>query len=100
MKRIFLLFTFFISSFCSFAQRSVQIKNLWAEPQVHVLFGDYKISFTIRDINRALQLMAAAGDSTYGISCRLDSTKEYTVELFAGYRTQYHTSIQPILQFG
>jgi hypothetical protein len=67
---------------------------------VHVLFGGYTVSFTIRDINRALQLMAEAGDSTYGTTSGLDTTKQYTVELYPGYRTEYRTTIQPMLQLG
>ena len=100
MKRISLLFVAFIVSFSVDAQHTVQMKNLWAEPQVHVLFDGYTVSFTIKDINRALVLLAETGDSTYGTSSGLDAAKQYSLELFSGYRTEYHNPLQPLLQKG
>ena len=100
MKGTALVFAIFILSFSACAQHTVQMKNLWAAPQVHVLFQGYKVSFTIKDIDRALELLAETGDTTYGTSSGLDTAKEYSIELYAGYRTQYHSKLQPLLQKG
>jgi hypothetical protein len=87
-------------SLSSHAQRFIQLRNLWAEPQVHVLFNGYKISFTVRDVSKALQLLAETGDSTYWASRNLDTSKQYYAELFPGYRTEYHNTLQPLMQKG
>ena len=100
MKRISLLFVVFIVSFSTHAQHTVQMRNLWADPEVHVLFEGYTVSFTIKDINRALELLAETGDSTYGTSSGLDTAKQYYVELYPGFRTEYRNSLQPLLQKG
>ncbi len=87
-------------SFSAIAQRTIQIRNLWAEPQVHVVFEGYVVSFTIKDINRALVLLAETGDVSFDTTSRLDPSKQYNVELFSGYRTEYRNRLQPLLQKG
>ena len=100
MKRFVIFITALILPFCSFSQRTVQLQNLWQEPQVHVFFEGYTVSFTIRDINRALELLAETGDSTYGVMSKLDTAKQYTIELYPGFNTEYHNALQPLLQKG
>ncbi len=100
MKRFIILITALILPFYSFSQHTVQLQNLWAEPQVHVLFQGYTISFTIRDINRALELLAETGDSTYGTASKLDTAKQYFIELYSGFNTEYHSALQPLIQKG
>lgn len=100
MKRLFILISLVSQAITAPAQRTVQLQNLWAEPQVHVSFQGYIISFTIRDINRALELLAETGDSTYGVRSRLDTAKQYYIELYPGYNTEYHTALQPLIQKG
>jgi len=100
MKRITLLSAALLYSCIVLAQRTIQLRNLWAEPQVHVVFDGFVVSFTIKDINRAIQLLAEAGDSTYGTTSHLDTAKQYTTELFAGYNTEYRDKLQPLLQKG
>ena len=100
MKRFAILITALILPFYCFSQHAVQLQNLWQEPQVHVLFQGYTVSFTIRDINRALELLAETGDSTYGITSKLDTAKQYAIELYPGFNTDYHNPLQPLLQKG
>jgi hypothetical protein len=100
MKCIGLLLTGFILPIALFAQRTVQLRNLWARPQVHVLFGDYTVSFTIKDINKALTLLSQTGDHTFATSCNLDTGGNYIIELYPGLRMEYHNSLEPILQKG
>ncbi len=82
------------------AQQTIQLHNLWAKPQVHVLFNGYIISFKIKDINRALELLAETGDTTYGRTSGLDTAREYHTELLSGLRMEYKTPLQPLLQRG
>ncbi len=100
MKSISLFLPALILSYSTFAQHTVQIRNLWAKPQVHVLFEGYTISFTIKDINKSLLLLAGTGDSTYGVSSVLDTGRQYAVELYPGTRLAYRNDLQPLLQKG
>jgi hypothetical protein len=84
----------------SVAQRTIPMRNLWAVPEVHVLFQGYTVSYTIKDINKALLLLVGTGDSTYGTTSRLDTNKTYTVELYAGVHMEYRNTLQPLLQNG
>ena len=98
MKSIVLLLATFFLSVSAFAQHTVKIRNLWAKPQVHIYFEQYTVSFTIKDINRALVLLAETGDSTtYGLNAHLDEHKEYYIDLFRG-NTEYHNNLQPMMQ--
>ena len=101
MKRIALLVWLLILCACSaHAQRTIALRNLWCQPQVHVQSGSYTISFSIKDINRALELLAETGDSTFGTTSGLDTAKAYSTELFPGNRVQYQNKLQPLLQQG
>lgn len=97
MKRTLLFFAIFILSVTSFAQKEVQIRNLWTEPRVHVLFQGYTVSFSIKDINRALLLLYKNGISVYDTTSGLDTNKHHHVELYPGYRLQYRSGLQQIL---
>lgn len=98
MKFILLLFTGLVISSFSFAQRTIPLVSLWTRPQVHVLFQGYVVSFTIKDIDKALSLLAETGDSSFGTFCHLDTSKNFLLELFPGTKTEYHTTLQPLLQ--
>jgi hypothetical protein len=76
------------------------MKNLWTKPQVHVLFEGYTISFTIKDIDRALTLLAETGDSSFGVVSGLDTNKDHFVELTAGVRMEYRSALQNLVQNG
>ena len=98
MKSIALLLPAIIFSCTLFGQRTVKIRNLWARPQVHVMFQGYTLSFSVKDIDKALSLLAGTGDSTYGIASGLDTAKDFALELYDGTRTQYRTGLQPLMQ--
>jgi hypothetical protein len=100
MKRILLFFALFIVAYTAQAQRNIQMRNMWHRPQVHVLFEGYVVSFTIRDIDRALLLLCGTGDSTFGCKSGLDTAKDYKVELFSGVRMEYRNRMQHIIQNG
>ncbi|MCW3123875.1 MAG: hypothetical protein JWQ38_3367 [Flavipsychrobacter sp.] len=97
MKSIVLLLGACILSVSTLAQHTVRIRNLWAKPQVNVAFEHYTVSFTIKDINRALLLLAEIGDSTYGLTSKLDEQKKYYINLYRG-RTEYTNDLQPMMQ--
>lgn len=94
------LLTVFFLSYSSFAQRAIPMRNIWTRPQVHVLFEGYTISFTIKDINRALVLLAETGDTTFGRISGLDTAKDYFCELYSGTRMEYHSELQNLIQNG
>jgi hypothetical protein len=100
MKRIVLFFAAFLLSCSVFAQRTIQMRNIWTRPQVHVLFEGYTLSFTIKDINSAMTLLAETGDSSFGINSGLDTVKDYFCELYSGTGMEYHSSLQKLMQQG
>lgn len=99
MQRILLLFVTLVFCLPSSAQRKIEMRNLYAVPQVHVRFGVYTVSYIVKDINRALQLLTETGDSTFGTVCGLDTTRSYMVELYPG-KMQYNSPLQNLLQNG
>ena len=100
MKRILLFFTVLLLSCSLFAQRIIPMRNIWTKPQVHVLFEGYTLSFTIKDINRALVLLSESGDTSFGSTSGLDTAKEYACELYSGTKMEYRSSLQNLLQNG
>ena len=100
MKRICLFLTVFLLSYPAFSQLTIQMRNIWTRPQVHVLFEGYTISFTIKDIDQALLLLTETGDSSFGRTSGLDTAKDYFCELYSGTRMEVHTSLQALLQNG
>jgi hypothetical protein len=99
MKRILLLALLFLSLTAG-AQRTVTMNTLWDDPQVHVLFKGYTISYRIKDIDKALLLLAETGDSTFGLQSRLDTNGRYELELFPGLKAEYRTQLHEVLQRG
>ena len=96
---VVLFCNFYPCSFCSCAKRDTASQSL-TTPQVHVLFDHYTIAFSVRDINRALELLSENGVTTFGDSSGLDTAKVYAVELYAGYRQEYHDGLGPMIQLG
>ncbi|MBX2905033.1 MAG: hypothetical protein KF744_03290 [Taibaiella sp.] len=100
MRLLLLIFLVLISHATCSAQRTVKLCNLWAEPQVHVKFGDYYLSFKIKDIDKALSLMTITGDSSFGRTSHLDESSEYSLVLYPGLDLEYHDRLQPLMQKG
>ncbi len=80
------------------AQHPQKMRNLWTTPQVHVFFGEYRVSFAIRDINKTLALLRQNGDSLHAANCGLDTNGNYSYELYPGEHTQYRSATEPLLQ--
>lgn len=100
MRFLLLIFLVIISEAGCFAQQTVKLCNLWAKPQVHVAFGDYYVSFKIKDIDKALSLMAATGDSSFGLTSRLDESIQYSLVLYPSLDIEYRNRLQPLMQRG
>jgi hypothetical protein len=100
MKQLQILTAALLFSSAIFAQRNIKLVNLWAKPEVHVLFKGYKVSFTIKDINRALELLAESGPSVYGKTSHLDTLSHHYCELYPGLVTEYTSYLQPLMQKG
>jgi hypothetical protein len=100
MKRILLFLSAVIICWPAIAQHPVQLRNIWTRPQVHVLFQGYTVSFTIKDIDKALSLLSETGYNPYGKTCGLDTAGDYVIELLPGTRTEYKNALQPLIQNG
>lgn len=100
MKRLLLFFVLLVLSHSIFAQRTIQMRNIWTRPTVHVFFEGYTISFTVKDINRALVLLAETGNTSFGLTSGLDTAKDYYCELYSGVRMEYRNALQNLLQNG
>ena len=98
MKKGFLLLVLLAAALTAQCQKTVKIRNLWTRPQIHVHFKEYTVSFSVRDIDRALELLNGTGDYTYGTKSDLDSTKDFTIELLNDLHTEYKVALQPMLQ--
>ena len=100
MKQLSLLFMALVLSGHVFAQRTIRLRSMWERPQVHVLFEGYVVSFTIKDIDKALVLLYETGDHTYGKTCGLDTSGDYLIELYPGLKMEYINPLQPLMQKG
>jgi hypothetical protein len=80
------------------AQKPVTLRTLATDPEVTLLFGNYKIMFRIKDINKAMTFLPDAEKGLYGESSGLDTNKQYVVELVRGKDMQYRNALQPLLQ--
>lgn len=96
---LLILLVLILNSSC-FGQQTIKLCNLWAKPQVHVKFGEYLLSFKIKDVDKALFLMATTGDSSYGLSSHLDESQEYLIALYPGLDMQYRDRLQRLMQRG
>ena len=101
MRTVFLFVVAVAFSYTSLAQKTIEMHTLWQRPQVHVIFGKYTISFTIKDIDKALKMLAESGDHTFGASSGLDTTKDHTIDLLPDVtHTEYRSSLQVLIQDG
>lgn len=98
MRHWALLLLAFLFSSTLYAQYPRATRNLWTRPQVHVRVGDFMVSFTIRDINKALRLLRMYGDSTYAADYKLDTAKDYFYEVHEGEREEYHDELHKMLK--
>lgn len=98
MKRWLVSLSFLCTGFGVFAQKTIKLVNLWEQPQVHVHFEGYRLSFKIKDINKTLLLLSATGDSSLGVTTNLDTNRVYDIELYRGLRTEYKSKLQPLMQ--
>jgi|GEM_PF-743132 len=87
-----------VASARSWAQQTITLKRLWVEPQVTVVFGEYRLLFTIKDIEKAMQLLPFSDQAVYGASAALDTNRAYTIELLPGRKTEYRFPLQGIMQ--
>lgn len=99
MRVLLVITLMFLFPVPDLAQRTQKMRNLWTKAQVHIIFGQYRVSYAVRDINKALALLRQGEDSAlYPQHCWLDTAKNYTYELQAGTRLQYRDGMEPVLQ--
>lgn len=83
-----------------YAQKEVPLHRLWHKPGVTVIFNGYSLSFSIKNINKALNILKSVGDSTYGTDSKLDTNKTYTYWLTDYPPEVYHDMNEPMIQKG
>ncbi len=98
MKHLVLFVATLVISVSAIAQRTIKLHNLWEKPQVHILFGGYRLSFKISDIDKSLVLLSETGNNTFGRSSGLDEEKHYYMEILPGLDMQYHDSLEILMQ--
>ena len=98
MKSCLIFLLALLSCISSHAQYPVQIRNLWTRAQVHIVFNDYTVSFSIKDINRTLAIFREMGDSSHPATCELDTGLNYSYELLPGNHAEYRHPMQSLMQ--
>lgn len=79
-------------------QQTVNLRPLWVKPQVEVYFGAYRLLFTIRDIEKAMQLLPPSDQARYGNTAGLDTNETYSIELLPGRHLEYRNRLQDVMQ--
>jgi len=98
MKRVLSLLTLIVLTLPAFAQQTVTLKKLWSRPQVRLIFGEYNLYFTIKDIDKAMGFLPDLEKEMYGDSSGLDTNMRYVTELRPGPNMEYRNDLQPLLQ--
>ncbi len=98
MKKAVLLVGLMLVAAHGFSQKTIPIRNLWTRAQVHILFKEYKLSFSVRDLDRAIELANGIGEFTYGVKSGLDTAKDHTIELLNDLHTEYRMELEPMMQ--
>lgn len=97
MKKLFFLLLMIIS-LSSYAQHTIKLVRLWRQPEVHLLYRQYHIFFTIKDINTTMKYLHEINPALYDSTSHLDTNKLYSVELVDGRDMEYMKRLQPLLQ--
>jgi len=97
MKKLIFLLLVFISCSCS-AQHPIKLVRLWKQPEVHLIYREYHLFFTIKDINTAMKYLHQINPEEYDSSSHLDTNRLYSVELVDGRDMEYMKRLQPLLQ--
>ncbi len=98
MKKFLSFLLLVIVSFSCFAQHPVKLVRLWKKPEVHLLYREYHIFFTIKDINTTMKYLHEINPDLYDSTSHLDPAQLYSVELVDGRDMEYMKRLQALLQ--
>lgn len=98
MKKWLSFLLLVMAAYSSVAQHPVKLVRLWSKPEVHLLYRDYHIFFTIKDINTTMRYLHEINPALYDSTSHLDTNKLYSVELVDGRDMEYMKRLQPLLQ--
>jgi hypothetical protein len=73
------------------------MQRLWHKTEMHVIFHEYHLFFSIRDIDAAMQYLHEIKPGVYDNSSHLDSNKLYATEL-EERNMEYMNELQPLMQ--
>lgn len=79
------------------AQQKIKLRRLWQRTQVHVIFNEYHLFFSIRDMDQTIRYLHESDPQLYDSTTGLDSNLLYQTELEAR-DMEYHNSLQPLIQ--
>lgn len=84
-------------AFAAVAQQKIKLQKLWQKTQVHVIFNEYHLFFSIRDMDQTMRYLHESDPQLYDSTTGLDSSLLYQTELEAR-DMEYHNSLQPLIQ--
>lgn len=100
MRKIFLSALLILFFTAAYGQPKIKMRAMRSRPQVHVKFGEYIVSFSITDIDKAMTFFPENEKVIYGTKCGLDSSLSYNLQLLPGRHMEYRNKLEPLLQNG
>jgi len=97
MRRVACLLLLLIVTYSCAAQQKIKLVKLWHKTQVHVIFHEYHLFFSIRDIDQVMSYLHQSDSATYDSTSGLDTNLLYQTELEAR-DMEYHNKLQPLMQ--
>lgn len=98
IRSIIVFLTIQLSALITHAQHNIHLRNLWVEPNIHIFFQGYTVSFALKDVNKAMYMQHfELGDVQLPTQCDLDSNKHHYFELFSSPNILYRNAMQEYL---
>jgi len=96
-KACFLLLVIISTASLCVAQQKIKLVKMWHKTQMHVIFHEYHLFFSIRDIDQTMRYLYESDPKTYDSTSGLDTNQLYQTELEAR-DMEYHNKLQPLMQ--
>ncbi|MBS1688000.1 MAG: hypothetical protein JSS96_04700 [Bacteroidetes bacterium] len=97
MKRIACFLLLILVTYSCAAQQKIKLVKMWHKTQMHVIFHEYHLFFSIRDINETMRYLHESDPKIYDSTSGLDTNQLYQTELEAR-DMEYHNNLQPLMQ--
>ena len=97
MKRVIALLSMVLVVHTSNAQQTIKMHRLWHKTEMQVVFHEYRLFFSIRDIDAAMRYLHEINPEIYDSTSHLDTNKLYAVEL-EERNMEYMNGMEPLMQ--